>query len=156
MSYRVRGINSLPLVVQPTVSYRAGTGRGTVRLVVNSKYTQDKPITDVVIHLPLPRSVKTSTLTSTVGTVKQDVVTKVVRWDIGKMRDDKSCVLEGQLTLPLDFVPDESPTVTAEFSIKMYTVSGIKVDGLAIKGVRYKPVKGVRSLTQAGKYQFRC
>jgi AP-3 complex subunit mu len=40
--------------------------------------------------------------------------------------------------------------------VKMLCLSGLKVDGLAIRGVKYKPFKGVRSVTQAGKFQVRC
>ena len=63
---------------------------------------------------------------------------------------------QGGVSLPADFIADESPTVRAEFQCKMLALSGLKVDGLAIRGVKYKPFKGVRSVTQAGKFQVRC
>jgi len=52
-------------------------------------------------------------------------------------------------------VPDESPTVRVEFGCKMFSASGLKVDGLAIRGVNYKPFKGVRCLTKHGHFQIR-
>ncbi len=79
---------------------------------VQGRYTQDKPITDVVIVVPLPKSMKSSSLTANVGTVKQDPMTKVLRWEIGELREEKSPVLEGTIGLPTDFVTDEAPTVT--------------------------------------------
>jgi AP-3 complex subunit mu len=45
---------------------------------------------------------------------------------------------------------------SVRLQVKMLALSGLKVDGLAIRGVKYKPFKGVRSVTQAGKFQVRC
>jgi AP-3 complex subunit mu len=154
MSYRVRGITQLPITVKPVITYKAGTGK--ISITVTGKYMPDKPITDVAINIPLPKALKTSSLSANVGTVKQDQITKVCRWEIGRLVENKIPVLEGTIVLPNDFVPDESPTITAEFACKMFCCSGLKVDGLQIKGVKYKPFKGVRSVTQAGKLQIRC
>ena len=84
-----------------------------------------------------------------------DVYAQVVRWEIGKLPDKVTPVLEGTFALPADFKSDEKPTVRAEFKCKMFCASGLKVDGLAIRGVKYKPFKGVRSVTQAGRFQLR-
>lgn len=117
-----------------------------------------------------------------VGTVRYEQISRTVRWEIGKLPKDKTPMLEGSVALPNDFVPDESPVIRAEFQVKdialldcdpiqcgspsapclvglqvkMLALSGLKVDGLAIRGVKYKPFKGVRSVTQAGKFQVRC
>jgi len=90
-----------------------------------------------------------------VGIIKQDQITKVCKWVIGKMPNDRTPELEGSLTLPADYVPDERPVLTAEFSVKMFSASGLKVDGLAIRNVKYKPFKGVRILTKAGRFEVR-
>jgi AP-3 complex subunit mu len=37
----------------------------------------------------------------------------------------------------------------------MYAISGLKIDTLKVFNESYKPYKGVRSLTRAGKYQIR-
>lgn len=50
--------------------------------------------------------------------------------------------------------PESNPTLTAQFTIPMYTASGIGVDSLAV-AEKYKPFKGVRSITKGGKYQIR-
>jgi len=47
------------------------------------------------------------------------------------------------------------PTVLVDFRINMFAVSGIKVDSLAVHNESYKPYKGVRSVTKAGKFQVR-
>jgi len=155
MSYRVKGITQLPLSIRPQISFQKG-GTGRVNIMVSPKTTGDKPVTDVVIIIPFPKLMKSSTLSANIGNLKQDPVTKVCRWEIGKLDDKKTPTLEGTLALPQDFIPDETPTISAEFTIKMFCCSGLKVDGLAIRAVKYKAFKGVRSVTQAGKFQIRC
>jgi len=154
MSYRVRGVDQLPIQIKPSITYKSGTGK--ISIMVTSKFKNDKPVTDIVLNIPLPKAMKSSTLSANVGVLKQDQLTKICKWEIGRMRDEKTPLLEGVITLPPDYVPDESPVITAEFIVKLYCSSGLKVDGLAIKGVKYKPFKGVRSVTQAGRFQVRC
>jgi len=154
LSYRVNNIQQSPIYVKPAISYKAGSGR--VNISVGGKYTQDKPITDVVIIIPLPKATLNTHLNANCGHVRFDQISKVVRWEIGKMPTELNPSIQGSITLPHDFVSDEVPTVRAEFQVKMMTITGLKVDGLAIRGVAYKPFKGVRSVTQAGKYQIRA
>ncbi len=79
---------------------------------VQGKYTQDKPIADLVVVIPLPKSMKSSSLNANYGNLKQDPLTKVLRWEIGEIREEKSPVLEGTIGLPNEFIPDEAPTIT--------------------------------------------
>lgn len=122
---------------------------------VGPKYTQDKQVSNIVILIPFPSTMRTSSLTPNVGTIKIDS-SQLCRWEIGKLPKEKTPILEGTITVPPEHPRDELPILRAEFSIKMFTCSGLKVDGLAIRGVNYKPFKGVRSLTQAGRFQVRC
>lgn len=41
------------------------------------------------------------------------------------------------------------------FSISQLAVSGLKVNRLDMYGERYKPFKGVKYITKAGKFQIR-
>jgi AP-3 complex subunit mu len=66
-------------------------------------------------------------------------------------------MLEGTISLPASTPPpDANPNISAEFKISMFAVSGLKVDSLAVHNERYKPYKGVRSLSKAGKFVVRC
>jgi len=154
LSYRVGGDIRMPIFVKPQISYAANNGR--VYVTVGTKFSQEKPITDLVIIIPLTKATRSISLTANVGSVKQDQITKIVRWEIGRLPKDKQPILEGSISLPPDFVADEAPTITAEFVVKMTTASGLKVEGLAIRNVKYKPFKGVRSVVTAGKFQIRC
>lgn len=154
LAYRISGSIQMPIYVKPQITYAAGSGR--VHIQVGLKHTQEKAVTNVVILLPLPASTRSAQLTPNMGTVRIDSKTQMCKWDIGKMPKDKTPQLEGTISLPADFRCDEAPTVRAEFVVKMLASSGLKVDGLAIRGVAYKPFKGVRSVTQAGKFTIRC
>lgn len=46
-------------------------------------------------------------------------------------------------------------SIGLEFQISMYSVSGLKVDSLRLFHEAYKPYKGVRSMTKAGKIHIR-
>ncbi len=51
--------------------------------------------------------------------------------------------------------PDSNPTVSVTFSISQMAVSGLKVSRLDLYGEKYKPFKGVKYVTKAGRFQVR-
>jgi AP-3 complex subunit mu len=154
LSFRINGNTNTPLYLKPQITY-GENGTGRVFCQVGSRNTGNLSITDVSVVIPLNRACLSTNLTANVGSIRQDAKTKVVRWEIGNLPKDKTPILEGSMSLPADFKTDERPTIRGEFQVKMYCASGLKVDGLAIRGVKYKPFKGVRSVTQAGRFQFR-
>jgi AP-3 complex subunit mu len=154
LSFRINGNTNVPIYVTPEVNYGSNSGRLSIQ--VGSKvHRKDNPVTNVAIIIPLTKACLSTNLSCNVGTFRQDAKTKVVRWEIGKMPENKTPLLTGTFGLPADFKSDEKPTIRAEFQVKMFCASGLKVDGLAIRGVKYKPFKGVRSLTRAGRFQLR-
>ena len=62
----------------------------------------------------------------------------------------------GTITLPADFVADEKCTLRVDFVCKMYNASGLEVDRLAFRNIKYKPAKGVRHVAKAGIFEVRC
>mmetsp|Transcript_38226 Transcript_38226/g.75252 ORF Transcript_38226/g.75252 Transcript_38226/m.75252 type:complete len:415 (+) Transcript_38226:60-1304(+) len=154
LSYKIKGPTSFPMYCNPTIDYHKGGGK--VHIMVGSKLGEKKPITSVTVIIPCPKMTKTQSLSANVGTVKFDGKTKICRWEIGKLPHDVSPVLEGSLHFPADEIPDSRPVVRLEFQAKGTTASGLKVDGLAIRGISYKPFKGVRSIAQAGRFEIRC
>lgn len=95
-------------------------------------------------------------LSASGGAIKYDETRKCVRWEIGFLPEGKQQVLEGTFELPAAYVHEELSVVTADFNIKMFALSGLKVDGLTITNVKYKPFKGFRTVTKAGTFQIRC
>jgi len=153
MNYRVKGQLQLPIYVKPQISFSGSGGR--VNVMVGLKNTQGKVVEDVTITVQFPKTISSTTLTTSYGTVNYDDITKVCKWIIGKIPKDKSPLLEGTVALPPGgSVPDTPSIITADFKIVMYAASGLKVDSLALHNERYKPYKGVRSLTRV-HYIFR-
>jgi AP-3 complex subunit mu len=155
MNYRVKGQLQLPIYVKPQINYHGSSGR--VSIMVGLKNTQGKVVEDVVITVQFPKGISSTTLTANQGTSNYDEMTKVCKWVIGKIPKDKSPMLEGSVSLPPGAqLPDTPAIIMADFKIVMYAASGLKVDSLSLHTERYKPYKGVRSITRAGKFQVRC
>eukprot|EP01111_Echinosteliopsis_oligospora_P019898 TRINITY_DN986_c0_g1_i1.p1 TRINITY_DN986_c0_g1~~TRINITY_DN986_c0_g1_i1.p1 ORF type:complete len:417 (-),score=103.61 TRINITY_DN986_c0_g1_i1:50-1300(-) len=156
MNYRVKGQIQTPIYVKPQITYSETGGR--VNVMVGSKSggsSMNKTIEGVVIILPFPKAILSATLSANIGSVQYDEISKVCKWSIGKLPKDKTPNLTGSIQRQQGVaLPDGSPSLSAEFKIMMYTASGIKVDSLACNE-RYKPYKGVRSITKAGKFQIR-
>jgi len=154
MNYRVKGQLQMPIYVKPQITFNESGGR--VNVMVGPKNTNNKVVEGVTIIIPFPKSIVSSNLTANVGAVQYDELAKVCRWNIGKLPKEKTPQLSGTVALPPGGpLPESLPIATAEFKIVMYTASGIKVDSL-LCNERYKPYKGVRSVTRAGKFQVRA
>ena len=115
-----------------------------------------KPVEDVVLRIPLPKCTLSSTLSANMGMVRYDETTKVAEWQLGRLPDAGLPTLEGTFEVAAAYTHDELTVISAFFTVKMFCLSGLKVDGLTILNVPYKPFKGVRSITKAGSFQVRC
>jgi len=155
MNYRVKGQLQLPIYVKPQITFNQSGGR--VNIMVGLKNTQGKAVEEVTITIQFPKTISSTALTANFGSSNYDDITKVCKWVIGRIPKDKSPLLEGTISLPPGGSIPESPgIITADFKIMMYAASGLKVDSLAVYNERYKPYKGVRSITKAGKFQVRA
>lgn len=52
-------------------------------------------------------------------------------------------------------VSEVTPTINVHFVINQLAVSGLKVNRLDMYGEKYKPFKGVKYITKAGRFQIR-
>ncbi|KAJ2964242.1 hypothetical protein NQZ79_g772 [Umbelopsis isabellina] len=179
MSYRVNlpGQQILPLQVKPQF-YNTGNG-GKFDISINPRSTDGKPIEKVVVTIPMTKSATTVNATCNVGQYMYDPVTKSIKWEISKIQiRDRTPMLSGtyssryeHIELMCDiaamyFVSDQlfyssaahdtGTTISLQFQISMFAVSGLKVDTLRLYREGYKPYKGVRSVTKAGKFQIRA
>ncbi len=92
------------------------SGTGRVQILVNGRYTQDKPITDITVTVPFPKALKNINLTPNYGTIRLDQVTKVLQWEIGQLRENQSPILEGTISLPKQNVQTDVGTSNLEFT----------------------------------------
>uniref|UniRef100_A0A672S7U9 AP-3 complex subunit mu-2 n=2 Tax=Sinocyclocheilus TaxID=75365 RepID=A0A672S7U9_SINGR len=106
------------------------------------KYTNNEAYFDVVEEID--------------GTYTFDPVTKLLSWDVGKINPQKLPSLKGSMSLQTGASkPDENPTINIQFKIQQLAISGLKVNRLDMYGEKYKPFKGIKYMTKAGKFQVR-
>uniref|UniRef100_A0A673A1Y1 AP-3 complex subunit mu-2 n=1 Tax=Sphaeramia orbicularis TaxID=375764 RepID=A0A673A1Y1_9TELE len=106
------------------------------------KYTNNEAYFDVVEEID--------------GTYTFDPVTKMLSWDVGKINPQKLPSLKGTMSLQAGASkPDENPTINIQFKIQQMAISGLKVNRLDMYGEKYKPFKGIKYMTKAGKFQVR-
>jgi len=152
MDFRSKGNIMMPISITPQVLF--GEATGTLSIIVNSKQATDKPIEDLVITIPFANNCNGITLTSKVGVVDLDEVTKVCTWRIRQLPRGQTPILEGNFAFDTDTVPVK-PTISISFNVNMWSASGLKVDSLALLNETYKHFKGVKSITRGGKLQIR-
>lgn len=73
-----------------------------------------------------------------------------------RLPKDKTPLLEGTVLFPAGFKPRYRPTLMVNFNAKSWNTSGLAVEGLNVTDVKYKPFRGVRTQTRAGKFHVRC
>lgn len=157
LSYHLSGgMMQLPIYVKPQISFISGSS-GRFDLTIGQKANLGKTIEQVVATIQMPSSVLHCNLTPSVGSQSFDPVKKILKWDIGKIQPQKTLPnLRGNISLVTGAPPPEDmPVITMQFRIGTYAISGIKVNRLDIYGERYKPFKGVKYVTKAGKFQVR-
>ncbi|XP_065067839.1 AP-3 complex subunit mu-2-like [Rhopilema esculentum] len=157
LSYHItNSMISIPIFIRPSVSFISGSS-GRFELTVGLKQALGKAVENVVITVQMPKQVLNCNLTPSGGQVSFDPVKKELKWDVGKILPQKQPVtLRGNLSVQTGVPPpDEAPIVTAAFSVSTLAVSGLKVSRLDVYGEKYKPFKGVKYMTKAGKFQIR-
>lgn len=157
ISYHIGAQNmvAIPVYVKHNISFREGTS-GRLDITVGPKQTMGKTVENVVIDINFPKSILNVSLTASQGKYTFDPVTKIMSWDVGKIDVTKLPNIRGQINLQTGATaPESNPTINVHFTINQMVVSGIKVNRLDMYGEKYKPFKGVKYVTKAGKFQVR-
>jgi AP-3 complex subunit mu len=156
MSYLVssQSVVAIPVYVRHNVHFTSGHGK--LDLTIGPKQTMGRQLEAVRVEVPMPSSVLNCSLTSSQGKYAFDPVSKVLTWDIGKVDPQKLPNLRGTINLTSGAPPpDSNPHLNLSFSINQMAVSGLKVSRLDLYGEKYKPFKGVKYVTKAGRFQVR-
>ncbi|RHY95584.1 hypothetical protein DYB31_004874 [Aphanomyces astaci] len=122
------------------------------------KYTQVCVPEDITVQITFPKSVRTVDANTETGSCLFDDATKTLKWTVGKFNPKKAASPSLKAAIVLQqgaAVPDEKPMVLLGFKVPFTTVSGLAVETLVLTNENYKPYKGVRTLTQAGRFQIR-
>ncbi|RHZ42482.1 hypothetical protein DYB26_001269 [Aphanomyces astaci] len=116
------------------------------------------PSEDITVQITFPKSVRTVDANTETGSCLFDDATKTLKWTVGKFNPKKAASPSLKAAIVLQqgaAVPDEKPMVLLGFKVPFTTVSGLAVETLVLTNENYKPYKGVRTLTQAGRFQIR-
>ncbi|KAK6636967.1 AP-3 complex subunit mu-1 [Polyplax serrata] len=157
MSYHIgtQSVVAIPIYVRHSISFREGSG-GKLDLTVGPKQTIGRTVENVVIEIPMPKSVLNCSLVPTQGKYSFDPVTKVLVWEVGRIEVTKLPNIRGSISVQTNAEPITSkPTINVQFTINQLAVSGLKVNRLDMYQEKYKPFKGVKYITKAGKFQIR-
>ncbi|XP_065375219.1 AP-3 complex subunit mu-2 isoform X4 [Macaca fascicularis] len=158
LSYHVSAQNlvAIPVYVKHNISFRDSSSLGRFEITVGPKQTMGKTIEGVTVTSQMPKGVLNMSLTPSQGTHTFDPVTKMLSWDVGKINPQKPPNLKGTMSLQAGASkPDENPTINLQFKIQQLAISGLKVNRLDMYGEKYKPFKGIKYMTKAGKFQVR-
>ncbi|KFV79404.1 AP-3 complex subunit mu-1 [Struthio camelus australis] len=158
ISYRVSSQNlvAIPVYVKHMISFKENSSSGRFDVTIGPKQNMGKTVEGVVMTVHMPKAVLNMNLTSTQGSYTFDPVTKVLTWDVGKITPQKLPNLKGIVNLQSGAPkPEENPSLNIQFKIQQLAISGLKVNRLDMYGEKYKPFKGVKYITKAGKFQVR-
>uniref|UniRef100_A0A671NCN8 AP-3 complex subunit mu-1 n=1 Tax=Sinocyclocheilus anshuiensis TaxID=1608454 RepID=A0A671NCN8_9TELE len=158
MSYHISAQNlvAIPIYVKQNISFFETGSSGRLDIAVGPKQTMGKTVECLVVTVHMPKVVLSANLSATQGTYNYDPVTKILLWDIGKLNPQKLPNLKGSLSLQSGAPkPEENPSLNIDLKIQQLAISGLKVNRLDMYGEKYKPFKGVKYVTKAGKFQVR-
>jgi len=153
LEYRSKGNIPLPINIVPTVMYQE-TG-GNVKIQVTSKNIQDKKLEDITISVQFAKDIGSTTLSSVAGNVLVDENKKLVIWRMKELPKEGTAVLEGSVSFLEGVVPTR-PIIFADFTVMMWSPSGLRIDSMTLYNEQYNHFKGVRSIAKGGKLVFRC
>ncbi|XP_013786991.1 AP-3 complex subunit mu-1 [Limulus polyphemus] len=157
MSYHIGAQNvvAIPLYVKHSISFKE-TGGGRLDITIGPKQTMGKMVENVVVEIPMPKTVLNVTLTPTQGKYTFDPVSKNMVWEIGRIEAGKLPNIRGHISVQTGSSgPEANPIISIQFTISQLAVSGLKVNRLDMYGEKYKPFKGVKYLTKNGRFQVR-
>ncbi|XP_008320249.1 AP-3 complex subunit mu-1 [Cynoglossus semilaevis] len=158
MTYHVSSQNlvAIPIYVKQNISFFETGSCGRLDITIGPKQTMGKTVEGLMVTVPMPKAVLSVNLTASQGNFTYDLATKVLVWDIGKLNPQKLPNLKGSLSVQAGAPkPEENPALNINLKIQQVAISGLKVNRLDMYGEKYKPFKGVKYVTKAGKFQVR-
>ncbi|XP_039995667.1 AP-3 complex subunit mu-1-like [Xiphias gladius] len=158
MTYHVSSQNlvAIPVYVKQNINFFETGPCGRLDITIGPKQTMGKTVEGLMVTVHMPKAVLSANLTATQGNYTYDLATKLLVWDIGKLNPQKLPNLRGSLSIQAGAPrPEENPSLNIDLKIQQLAISGLKVSRLDMYGEKYKPFKGVKYLTKAGKFQVR-
>ena len=163
----------LPFTVQTRLDF--DSYRGTLSMTLSprlsildpqessfgQKPSQPRVIENLCIKLRVAPVIASTTLFTQNGSTVFDASSGLVLWNIGTVKSDSTKIsLEGTLQYnrggsDAALAREFKPCMSAQFTVKGWAASGIKIDALEVSCVDYTPYKGCRYATKAGSVDIR-
>ncbi|KAL7079629.1 hypothetical protein ACQ4LE_001094 [Meloidogyne hapla] len=157
ISYNIssQSVVAVPLYIRHNIVLKTGAS-GRFEITVGPKQSMGKILEDVIIECQMPKAIQNCNLLASHGKYSFDPTTKLLQWTIKRIELGRPPTLKGTVSIaPTNKGQLETPPIVANFKINQLAVSGLKVNRLDMHGEAYKPFKGVKYITKAGKFQFR-
>lgn len=157
MRYRAVDNINLPFKVIAQVN-EVGKLRVDYEISVKATFGVKLYATDVVIKIPTPLNTSSTTQNATNGKVKYDPSENHLVWKMNRFAGGAEYSLHASATLSSTTYKKawSRPPISMDFSLSMFTASGIVVRYLKIfEKSNYSTVKWVRYLVKAGSYEIR-
>lgn len=157
MSYHIgsQSVVAIPIYVRHSVSAKSGE-QGRLDITVGPKQTLGRTVEGVRLEVLMPKHVLNCCLQANQGKYTYDPAAKVLHWDIGRIDVTRLPNIRGSISIQAGSSgTDINPSINVHFSINQLAVSGLKVNRLDMYGEKYKPFKGVKYITKAGRFQIR-
>ena len=123
---------------------------------------QMRNLEDLVIKVKLPKSVGSATLITQTGTAHFDASTGIIVWSPGSIKPESSAPVKLDGTLLYGPQQDAAArakefrcSATAQFLVRGWNPTGVKIETLDVNGVDYSPYKGCRYSTSGGSIDIR-
>nr|CAH7730567.1 unnamed protein product [Callosobruchus chinensis]CAH7752515.1 unnamed protein product [Callosobruchus chinensis]CAI5828013.1 unnamed protein product [Callosobruchus analis] len=150
-----QSVVAIPIYVRHNLSIKTGE-QGRLDLTVGPKQTLGRTVEGVQLEVLMPKCILNCVLTTNQGKYNFDTVSKILHWDIGKIDVTKLPNIKGSVSIASGSNTAEiNPSINVHFTINQLAVSGLKVNRLDMYGEKYKPFKGVKYITKAGRFQIR-
>ncbi|KAK8869688.1 hypothetical protein IAR55_000256 [Kwoniella newhampshirensis] len=171
--------NQVPVALKASLAVEENGGRFSLTL---SSRTNARPLEDLAISIFLGKGTTSVSATATGdrkplshglgghgvkedgvgeghvggGTWEFDPHTQVLKWSLSSLvSTERAPTLTGSFT-STEKQPIPSPSFDISFNMQHHSFSNLRVDQLKVQGdVMYKPFKGVRQMSRAGKIEVR-
>lgn len=157
ISYHIshQSVVAIPIYVRHNLSIKTGE-QGRLDLTVGPKQTLGRTVEAVKLEVLMPKCILNCVLTANQGKYNFDPVSKILHWDVGRIDVTKLPNIRGSVAIQSGSNTSEiNPSINVHFTISQLAVSGLKVNRLDMYGEKYKPFKGVKYITKAGRFQIR-
>ncbi|KAI9591176.1 AP-3 complex subunit MU-1 [Syncephalis fuscata] len=148
LQYRLLHKLPLPVIVSPRLQSR-------LEVSLLTRQTGGKAVEDTRLTVPLPPQATNIHVSANYGHVRCEPSNKIIYWNVDNISDkERLPMLTATFNCP-ENTPKSGYTAQLDFRIDGFAASGLRVSGLALHGESYTHFKGLRSITNSGRYQIR-